>query len=145
VTQDSLPPQSHAADESAAHIARAILQSPQAGRAARGRAHFFPGVADALWNDWRWQFRNRVHALHRLAAMLPFPPQERAALLSLSRAQYLRPISAGPEVRERLNATLEARGKPRFQVHVRVTIASTRDFAIPAANSLVTDYRKGEP
>jgi hypothetical protein len=77
--------------------------------------------------------------------MLAFPPQERAALLSLSRAQYLRPIAAGPEVHERLDATLEAHGKPRFQVHVSVAIASTRDCAIPAANSLVTDYSKGEP
>ena len=145
MTQDSLPSQSHAADESAAHIARAILQSPQAGRAARGRAHFFPGVTDALWNDWRRQFRDRVHALDRLAGMLPFPPQECAAPLSLSRAQYLRLIAAGPEVRERLYATLETHGKPRFQVHVSVPIASTRDFAIPAANSPVTDYRMGEP
>jgi lysine 2,3-aminomutase len=80
VTPDSLPSQPHAAAEPAARIARAILQSPQAGRATRGRAHFFPGVADALWNDWRWQFRNRVHALDHLAGMLPFPPQEHAAL-----------------------------------------------------------------
>ena len=80
MTPDGSPPASFAAPVSGACIARAVLQSPQAGRAVRGRAHFFPGVSDADWNDWRWQFRNRVHALHHLAAMLPFPPQERAAI-----------------------------------------------------------------
>ena len=80
MTPDSLPSSSPATRESGACIARAVLQSPQAGRALRGRAHFFPGASDADWNDWRWQFRNRVHALDQLATMLPFPPQERAAI-----------------------------------------------------------------
>jgi lysine 2,3-aminomutase len=34
--------------------------------ARRGRSHYFPEVADADWNDWRWQFRNRVTTLEQL-------------------------------------------------------------------------------
>jgi len=60
-----------------AFVARAILESAQAQRAARGRAHFFPAATDAEWSDWRWQFRHRVHTLEGLAAALPFPEQER--------------------------------------------------------------------
>ena len=76
-SSSSISPKGSASDPC---VARAVLQSPQAARAARGRAHFFPGVSDADWNDWRWQFRNRVHTLEQLATMLPFPPQERAAI-----------------------------------------------------------------
>lgn len=61
-------------------IARAVLNSPQAERAARGRAHFYPGVSDTNWHDWRWQFRNRVHTLEQLAEVLPFPSLDRAAI-----------------------------------------------------------------
>jgi len=61
-----------------AFVAPAILESMQARRARRGREHFFPGVPDADWNDWRWQFRNRITSLDRLATRLPFPARERA-------------------------------------------------------------------
>ncbi len=41
-----------------------------------GRAFFYPGVTDAEWNDWKWQFKNRVTTLDELAAKLPIPPHE---------------------------------------------------------------------
>ena len=41
-----------------------------------GRAHFYPDATDAEWNDWRWQFRNRVTTLEELAAKLPIPAAE---------------------------------------------------------------------
>ena len=65
-------------------VALALADSAAARRAERGRAHFFPGVADADWNDWRWQFRNRVTSLETLAGRLEFPlpaPASRRALL----------------------------------------------------------------
>lgn len=52
-------------------IARAILHSPQAERAARGRRHYFPDATDAEWYDWRWQFRNRLTRLDHLCRLLP--------------------------------------------------------------------------
>ncbi len=42
----------------------------------RGRAHYFPDVTDEDWNDWRWQFRNRVTTLEELARHLSIPPGE---------------------------------------------------------------------
>ncbi len=41
-----------------------------------GRAHYFPEVTDADWNDWRWQFRNRVTTLENLAQHLEVPQEE---------------------------------------------------------------------
>ncbi|HVS08305.1 MAG TPA: KamA family radical SAM protein [Planctomycetota bacterium] len=49
-----------------------------------GRAHYFPRVADADWEDWRWQFRNRVTTLEELSSLLHVPEREleaRAAVL----------------------------------------------------------------
>jgi lysine 2,3-aminomutase len=41
-----------------------------------GRKHYFPHVSDAEWNDWRWQFRNRITTLEELARFLPVPAEE---------------------------------------------------------------------
>ncbi len=42
----------------------------------RGRRHYFPAVSDEEWNDWRWQFRNRITTLEELARHLPVPAHE---------------------------------------------------------------------
>jgi lysine 2,3-aminomutase len=43
------------------------LRNPEPVATARsGRARYFPDVPDADWNDWRWQFRNRVTTLEQL-------------------------------------------------------------------------------
>ena len=54
-------------------IARAILDGAAARRAERGRRHFYPAVSERDWNDWRWQFRNRITTLGGLAERLAFP------------------------------------------------------------------------
>ncbi len=41
-----------------------------------GRRLFFPSATDAEWNDWRWQYRNRVRDLATLAKYLPFSKGE---------------------------------------------------------------------
>jgi lysine 2,3-aminomutase len=49
-----------------------------------GRARYYPDVPDAEWNDWHWQFRNRVTSLEDLARFVPIPAAEwkaRAAVL----------------------------------------------------------------
>ena len=34
-------------------------------------------VPDTDWNDWRWQFRNRITTLEALEALMPLTPEER--------------------------------------------------------------------
>ncbi|MBI5361935.1 MAG: KamA family radical SAM protein [Planctomycetes bacterium] len=55
-----------------------------------GRAHFYPDVADAQWNDWKWQFRHRITKLEELEKFLPIPAGERAL-----RADVLRDFRMG--------------------------------------------------
>jgi lysine 2,3-aminomutase len=45
-------------------------------RGESGRAFYFPQATDAEWNDWRWQFRNRVTSVDELARLLPFPEDQ---------------------------------------------------------------------
>src|SRR5260221_5850902 len=49
---------------------------PTEDRVSRGRARFFPTATDAQWNDWKWQFKNRITKLEELAALVPFPAKE---------------------------------------------------------------------
>ncbi|TAH34655.1 MAG: KamA family radical SAM protein [Planctomycetota bacterium] len=49
---------------------------PGTQAAAAGRARFFPGVTDEEWNDWKWQFRNRITTLDELYRLLPFPTEQ---------------------------------------------------------------------
>jgi lysine 2,3-aminomutase len=44
------------------------------------RRHYFPDVTDADWNDWRWQFRNRIRTLDDLDSFFPLSNEERGAL-----------------------------------------------------------------
>jgi len=44
---------------------------PSAGRGIWSR------VAEADWNDWRWQLRNRITTLEALEALMPLTPAER--------------------------------------------------------------------
>jgi lysine 2,3-aminomutase len=44
------------------------------------RNYYFPGIDDHEWNDWRWQFRNRVTTLSGLDKLFPLTSDERLAL-----------------------------------------------------------------
>jgi lysine 2,3-aminomutase len=56
---------------------RGAASKPDARKGARtGRAYFYPQVSDAEWNDWRWQFKNRVTKLDELRAFLDIPSEE---------------------------------------------------------------------
>ena len=57
-------------------VARAIREGPAAERARRGRARFYPDVADADWHDWRWQFLHRLTSTQQLAAHLALADEE---------------------------------------------------------------------
>ncbi|HUI07910.1 MAG TPA: KamA family radical SAM protein [Verrucomicrobiae bacterium] len=38
-------------------------------------------VADADWNDWRWQLRNRIATLEQLSALMPLTSEEREGVV----------------------------------------------------------------
>jgi len=44
------------------------------------REHYFPNVPDTEWDDWRWQFRNRIKTLVELDRFFPFSADERRIL-----------------------------------------------------------------
>jgi len=44
------------------------------------RDYYYPGVRDDQWDDWRWQFRNRVTTLAQLDRFFPLTTGERKAL-----------------------------------------------------------------
>lgn len=44
------------------------------------REHYFPGIPDEQWNDWKWQFRHRVTTLAELEQFFPLAPEEREAM-----------------------------------------------------------------
>ena len=45
-------------------------------RTRAGRARYFPLATDEQWNDWKWQYKNRITRLEELAALVPFPAKE---------------------------------------------------------------------
>ena len=47
-----------------------------AARARSGRRFYWPHATDAEWNDWKWQFRNRVTTLDELKRLIPIPEGE---------------------------------------------------------------------
>ncbi|MBZ0252687.1 MAG: KamA family radical SAM protein, partial [Candidatus Methylomirabilis sp.] len=53
-----------------------LIDSPQLPPLSRGREYYFPQVSDDEWNDWKWQFRNRITSLEELVRYLPVPAAE---------------------------------------------------------------------
>jgi lysine 2,3-aminomutase len=54
---------------------------PKAGLAPVSyREHYFPGTADECWDDWQWQYRNRITTLAQLDRFFPLPEHVRGAL-----------------------------------------------------------------
>jgi lysine 2,3-aminomutase len=42
---------------------------------------FWPDIAPELWNDWKWQLKNRVTNLKQLESKISLSPEERAGVL----------------------------------------------------------------
>ena len=62
--------------EPATHLNAAAY--PRPGLAPMSwREHYFPGIDDRDWNDWRWQYRNRITTLDELERRFPMPAEER--------------------------------------------------------------------
>ncbi|MHB8105467.1 MAG: KamA family radical SAM protein, partial [Dehalococcoidales bacterium] len=45
-----------------------------------GRYRFFWNISDSSWNDWKWQFRNRITSLEQLVQLLPLSIEEQAQI-----------------------------------------------------------------
>ena len=50
------------------------------GRLATARHRFFGHIPDSLWNDWRWQFRNRITRIEQLVKFISLSAEEQAQL-----------------------------------------------------------------
>ena len=53
-------------------------EEPPSSAASKNR--FFSHVPEASWNDWRWQFRNRITSVEELARYIPLSEREQSQL-----------------------------------------------------------------
>lgn len=60
--------------------AELMLEPPACSQSGSFREHYFPGVPDRQWNDWKWQYAHRVRDLDTLSSLLPYPDEERCRL-----------------------------------------------------------------
>jgi lysine 2,3-aminomutase len=63
------------------------------GTAVINRRRFFFHISEENWNDWKWQFRNRITTVEKLATFIPLSAKEKAQL-KLVTAKY--PLSVSP-------------------------------------------------
>jgi lysine 2,3-aminomutase len=63
------------------------------GTAVINREKLFPHISEENWNDWKWQFRNRITSIEKLATFIPLSVKEKAQL-KLVTAKY--PLSVSP-------------------------------------------------
>jgi lysine 2,3-aminomutase len=69
------------------------LEEEPPGKPATARYRFFGDIPDKLWNDWKWQFRNRITRVEQLAKFIPLASEEQAQL-KLVAMRY--PLSVTP-------------------------------------------------
>jgi len=71
----------------------AAVEEPPSETALNNRRRFFGHIAEESWNDWRWQFRNRITTVEQLSRFIPLPPREQTRLKLVTR-KY--PLSVTP-------------------------------------------------
>ena len=74
-------------------IINSALEEKPPNTRAIGRYSLFGSIPDVIWNDWRWQFRNRVTTVEQIAKFIPLSAEERAQV-SLVTMRY--PLSVTP-------------------------------------------------
>ncbi|MFO7996305.1 MAG: KamA family radical SAM protein [Dehalococcoidia bacterium] len=62
------------------HSIRNNPEDEPPGKTALTRHRFFGDIPDDIWNDWKWQFRNRITSIERLAQFIPLSIEEQAQL-----------------------------------------------------------------
>jgi lysine 2,3-aminomutase len=56
------------------------LEEEPPSKIATTRYRFFRDIPDSLWNDWKWQFRNRITRVEQLTQFIPLSTEEQAQL-----------------------------------------------------------------
>jgi lysine 2,3-aminomutase len=56
------------------------LEEEPPGKTAATRYRFFRNIPDAVWNDWKWQFRNRITRVEQLTQFIPLSTEEQGQL-----------------------------------------------------------------
>jgi lysine 2,3-aminomutase len=69
------------------------VEEPPSRIAATARTRLFGHVPEASWNDWKWQFRNRITTIEDLGILIPLSTKEQTQLTIVA-ARY--PISVTP-------------------------------------------------
>ena len=69
------------------------MEEEPPGKISTGRQMFFGHIADKDWNDWKWQFRNRITTVERLAEFIPLSNRQQKDL-ELVTMRY--PLSVTP-------------------------------------------------
>ncbi len=77
----------------AAHATEEVEEEPPSSALLLNRARFFSDVSEESWNDWRWQFRNRITSIDELAKFIPLSAEEQASLGQVT-SKY--PLSVTP-------------------------------------------------
>jgi lysine 2,3-aminomutase len=80
-------------------IARDIEEEPP-GKSITGRERFFGHIPDSVWNDWKWQFRNRITTIDQLAKFIPLSAEQQTEL-KLVTMRY--PLSVTPHYLSLIN------------------------------------------
>jgi lysine 2,3-aminomutase len=68
-------------------------EPPSKSKVATTRYRFFGDIPDSLWNDWMWQFRNRITRVEQLTQFFPLSTEEQTQL-KLVTMRY--PLSVTP-------------------------------------------------
>ena len=69
------------------------VEEPPSLRLLRNRQRFFSNVPDENWNDWKWQFRNRITSIEALCKLTPLSIRDQINM-TLVTEKY--PISITP-------------------------------------------------
>ena len=56
------------------------LEEEPPGKTAATKYRFFGDIPDDVWNDWKWQFRNRITRVEQLTQFIPLSTEEQAQL-----------------------------------------------------------------
>lgn len=62
------------------HFASHNPEDEPPGKSPTGRVRIFGNVPDSAWNDWKWQFRNRITSVERLNQLVPLSADEQAQI-----------------------------------------------------------------
>jgi len=118
------------------------LEDEPPSKIATTRYRFFGDIPDTLWNDWKWQFRNRITRIQQLAQFIPLSTEEQTQLrlvtmrypLSIT-PYYLSLIDPNdPDDPVRKQAILSAPVMTLWNTRIEQPLDETRVTKIPGLN-----------